>query len=228
MESAAFQGEAVLAAGEVLTGAGPLMRFFERAAADAGSECLAVLPVEGRTLVGPEAARPLFRLMTSRGVDVKVLYPAAARLDPGILGYAQWITGLGAAVRATAAPPPPTMAVFDRRLALLPLAQEDRTRGAAQVTDPAVISTLTWLFHEVWRHADPLGAQGPETDDGPLAEVERRLLRLLADGETDESAARRLALSVRSERRIIASLMDRLGAVSRFQAGHLASLRGWL
>jgi DNA-binding CsgD family transcriptional regulator len=228
VESAAFQGQAAPAAGEVLTGAGPLMRFFEQAAADAESECLAVLPVEGRTVIAPEAARPLFRRMTSRGVDVKVLYPAAARLDPGIVGYAQWVTGLGAAVRATAAAAPPTTAVFDRLPALLPLAQEDRTRGAARFTDPAVVGTLAWLFHEVRRHADPLGEQGPGADDGPLAEVERRLLRLLADGETDDSAARQLALSVRSERRIIASLMDRLGAVGRFQAGHRASLRGWL
>jgi DNA-binding NarL/FixJ family response regulator len=92
-----------------------------------------------------------------------------------------------------------------------------------------VVDTMTWLFHQAWQHADPLGEQGPDADDdGPWAEVERRLLRLLADGETDESAARQLALSVRSERRIIASLMDRLGAVSRFQAGHRASLRGWL
>lgn len=221
-------GEAVLADGGVLTGAGQLMRFFERAAADVASECLMVLPVEGRTLIAPDAARPLFRLMTGRGLDVKVLYPAAARLDPGILGYAQWITGLGAAVRSTAAVPPLTMVVFDRRLAVLPLDQEDRTRGAAPITDSPVIDTLTWLFDEVWRHADPLGEQDPGPDGGPLAEVERRLLRLLADGETDESAARQLALSVRSERRIIASLMDRLGAVSRFQAGHRASRRGWL
>jgi hypothetical protein len=69
MESAAVPGEAVLADAGVLTGAGPLMRFFEQAAADAGSECLAVLPVEGRTLIAPDAARPLFRLMTSRGLD---------------------------------------------------------------------------------------------------------------------------------------------------------------
>lgn len=222
-----FRREAVLAADGVLTGARPLMRFFEQAAADVEFECLAVLPVVGRTLVPPDAARPLFRLMTSHGVDVKVLYPAAARLDPGIIGYAHWVTTLGAAVRATAATAP-TMVVFDRRMALLPLAQEDRTRGAAQVTDPAVVGTLAWLFHEFWRCADPLGEQGPGADDAPLAEVERRLLRLLAAGETDESAARQLALSVRSERRIIARLMDRLGAVSRFQAGHRASARGWL
>lgn len=95
-------GEAVLAAGGVLTGAGPLMRFFEQAAADAGSECLAMLPVVGRTLIAPDAARPLIRLMTSRGVAVKMLYPAAARLDPGILGYAQWATRLGGVVRAAA------------------------------------------------------------------------------------------------------------------------------
>ncbi len=220
-------GEAAFVADGVLTGAGPLMDFFERAAADTGAECLAVLPVGGRTLIGPAAARPLFQLITSRGVDVKVLYPPAARLDSGIVGYARWVTGLGAAVR-TAPAPPPTMMVFDQRLALLPLVQEDRTRGAVRVTDPTVVSTLAWNFHQLWGRADPLGEDGPEPDDIALTEVERRLLRLLADGGTDESAARQLALSVRSERRIMARLMDRLGAASRFQAGHEATRRGWL
>ncbi|MBR7838670.1 helix-turn-helix transcriptional regulator [Actinospica durhamensis] len=229
MRSASFSPKAPPAADAVLTGSGPLMGFFERVAAGTSAECLAVLPAGGRTLIAPAAARPLFQLITSRGVDVKVLYPAAARLDPGIVGYARWVTGLGVSVR-TAAAPPPTMMVFDRRLALLPLVQEDRTRGAAQVTDSTVVSTLTWLFQQAWRGAEPLGEDGaePEPDGAALSDTERRLLRLLAQGGTDESAARQLALSVRSERRLVAGLMARLGAASRFQAGHEATRRGWL
>jgi DNA-binding CsgD family transcriptional regulator len=57
---------------------------------------------------------------------------------------------------------------------------------------------------------------------------ERALLRLLAAGLTDEAAARRLGISVRTARRQVAVLMDKLGASSRFQAGYRAAQRGWL
>ncbi|MEO3854275.1 LuxR C-terminal-related transcriptional regulator [Acrocarpospora sp. B8E8] len=54
------------------------------------------------------------------------------------------------------------------------------------------------------------------------------LLRMLLEGQTDERAARRLGLSLRTVRRSMSSLMTRLGARSRFQAGARAVQRGWL
>ncbi|MFK0169623.1 helix-turn-helix transcriptional regulator [Streptomyces sp. NPDC090306] len=57
---------------------------------------------------------------------------------------------------------------------------------------------------------------------------ERLVLQLLADGHLDEGIARRLNVSVRTCRRIIAALMDRLDARSRFQAGVIAASRGWM
>ncbi|MET7679216.1 helix-turn-helix transcriptional regulator [Streptomyces sp. NPDC005423] len=57
---------------------------------------------------------------------------------------------------------------------------------------------------------------------------ERQVLELLAAGHLDESIARQLNISIRTCRRIIASLMDRLEARSRFQAGVIAAARGWM
>ncbi|WP_322758987.1 helix-turn-helix transcriptional regulator [Frankia sp. Cr2] len=57
---------------------------------------------------------------------------------------------------------------------------------------------------------------------------ERVLLRLLSLGAKDEAAARHLGVSVRTVRRMIADLMRRMDARSRFQAGILAAERGWL
>jgi adenosylmethionine-8-amino-7-oxononanoate aminotransferase len=51
---------------------------------------------------------------------------------------------------------------------------------------------------------------------------------LLDTGLTDEAAARQLGVSVRTVRRQMAALMGKLGASSRFQAGHKAAERGWL
>jgi hypothetical protein len=50
----------------------------------------------------------------------------------------------------------------------------------------------------------------------------------MAAGLTDEAAAKRLGVSLRTVRRQIQALMTRLQATSRFQAGHNAAQRGWL
>lgn len=72
---------------------------------------------------------------------------------------------------------------------------------------------------------------GSRIDDGtrigPSA-LERRVLRLMATGVTDEVAARRLCVTDRHYRRHVAAVMRRLGAQSRFQAGVVAAERGWL
>jgi DNA-binding NarL/FixJ family response regulator len=82
-------------------------------------------------------------------------------------------------------------------------------------------------FEQLWHKATPFGA-GRARDDEGLTSQERVLLVLLSQGMTDEVAARRLGLSLRTVRRMMADLMDRLGAKSRFEAGMRASQRGWL
>ncbi|WP_238430957.1 LuxR C-terminal-related transcriptional regulator [Frankia nepalensis] len=75
----------------------------------------------------------------------------------------------------------------------------------------------------------PTGTEGlAGDDDAPPSPSELLLLRLLADGAKDEAAARSLGVSVRTVRRMVADLMRRLDARSRFQAGILAKHRGWL
>ncbi|WP_308315343.1 helix-turn-helix transcriptional regulator [Streptomyces sp. ISL-100] len=57
---------------------------------------------------------------------------------------------------------------------------------------------------------------------------ERELLRLLSQGFTDEGAARKLGISLRTERRMITEISARLGAQSRFQLGQRATEDGLL
>ncbi|MFE0464551.1 LuxR C-terminal-related transcriptional regulator [Kitasatospora sp. NPDC058965] len=59
-------------------------------------------------------------------------------------------------------------------------------------------------------------------------EGEQELLTLLAQGLTDEAVAKRLEVSVRTERRMVAAVMRRLEAVGRFQAGAEAARRLWI
>ena len=57
--------------------------------------------------------------------------------------------------------------------------------------------------------------------------TERDVLRLLAQGHTDEAVAARLGLSVRTVRRVVKDMLDRTGARSRFELGVRASAQGW-
>src|SRR5947207_1648255 len=78
-----------------------------------------------------------------------------------------------------------------------------------------------------WRSARPFG-EPPRRDGNGLTGIERELLELLGRGLTDEAAARKLGVSLRTVRRMMADLTTRLGATSRFQAGMRAHQLGWL
>ena len=54
------------------------------------------------------------------------------------------------------------------------------------------------------------------------------LLSLLSAGRSDSTIARLSGISLRTVERRVRSLMDRLGAKTRFQAGVQAARRGWI
>ncbi|WP_045875299.1 LuxR C-terminal-related transcriptional regulator [Pseudofrankia sp. DC12] len=79
--------------------------------------------------------------------------------------------------------------------------------------------------------APAAGPDQPAADgatEQALSAAELLLLALLADGLKDEAVARALGVSVRTVRRMVAELMHRLDARSRFQAALLAQRKGWL
>ena len=95
------------------------------------------------------------------------------------------------------------------------------------MTGPSIVTPLVALFEQCWREATPFGATRDPDREG-LTKPERALLRLLAQGLTDETAATRLGVSQRTARRMMSGLMERLAARSRFEAGLKAAQRGWL
>ncbi|MFJ1758569.1 hypothetical protein [Kitasatospora sp. NPDC088134] len=76
--------------------------------------------------------------------------------------------------------------------------------------------------------AVPLGAERVEdATTGPNG-PEREVLRLLGAGLADGTAGQRLGVSSRPVNRLMASVMERPGATSRFEAGGKAAHKGWL
>ncbi|MGW5717863.1 helix-turn-helix transcriptional regulator [Amycolatopsis sp. NPDC003865] len=209
-----------------LIGIDEIQRRIEVLANRASTECLSFMPSGAQTPESIAAGAPLNSTALERGLTVRTIYLDSVRNDAATSKYATWLTSLGGEVR-TRPTLPARLLVVDREIALLPLDHEHSRAGAIKLTTPGVVMMLTAFFDHLWLDAAPFGTEKPR-DDGGLTGQERELLTLLSQGLTDEMAGRRLALSLRTVRRMMADLMKRLGAKSRFEAGMRASERGWL
>ncbi|UNO41649.1 helix-turn-helix transcriptional regulator [Streptomyces sp. MST-110588] len=211
---------------EQLLGMDAVQQRLEQLAEEAAEEILTFMPGGAQSAAALDAARRNDARVLARGVSMRTVGLDSLRQDPPTLAHARWLTGRGAAFRTVAALPP-RMIVADRRAALVPLDPADTRKGVLYVTCPGVIASLTALFLQVWEHATSLGADAPAPRPG-LSDTERDLLHLIGQGYTDEAAATRLHISPRTARRMMAAIMERLGARSRFEAGLKAAREGWL
>jgi DNA-binding CsgD family transcriptional regulator len=160
-------------------------------------------------------------------VAFRTLYQDSVRNDPDTISHAHWLIDHGGDVR-TAPIVPQRLVIVDRTDALVPLDPADSRKGALHVREPGLVSALVNMFEQAWATAVPLGAVRTRDPETGLSDTERELLKLLGMGLTDEAAGRRLGLSQRTARRMMASIMERLAASSRFEAGLKAAQRGWL
>ncbi|MFJ7277080.1 LuxR C-terminal-related transcriptional regulator [Kitasatospora sp. NPDC098663] len=192
-----------------------------------GEECLSIIPGGAQSEASIEASRPLDEQALNRKVRMRAVYQESVRNDPATFEYAQWTTERGGEVR-TSPVLPSRLLVFDRTTALVPIDPGDSRLGALCTTSPGIVATLVALFEQTWEAAVPLGAVRSRDTEGGISQGERELLKLLASGMTDEAAGKRLGVSMRTVRRQMAALMERLQATSRFEAGLKAAQRGWL
>jgi DNA-binding CsgD family transcriptional regulator/sugar-specific transcriptional regulator TrmB len=195
-------------------------------ASEATSECLTFNPGGAQSRASLEASKPLDRQTLDRGVRMRTVYLDSVRNDSVTTEYAEWLTNLGGEVR-TVPSLPVRMLIFDRKTVIVPADPQNTRKGAVQLTEPGVVVGLSGLFDQIWESAAPLGTD-QDRDDRGLTRQEKELLRLLGSGLTDEAASRQLGLSLRTVRRMMAELMKRLGAGSRFEAGLRAAQREWI
>jgi len=162
------------------------------------------------------------------GVRYRVVIADTVPSDPKDAGHLRGLVHDGAEVR-TAERVPLSVLVVDGTVAVLPVgaAAAGRPTGVAVLRLSSAVRAVVELFGRMWIEATPLG-QPPDPDGAGPGLRERELLALLAAGSTDESAAYRLGVSVRTVRRMVSDLMGRLGARSRFEAGARAAERGWV
>ncbi|WP_328319571.1 helix-turn-helix transcriptional regulator [Streptomyces sp. NBC_00388] len=218
----AYRYEAV----ERIVGLDAVRTRLEELALSAKRECLSLLPGGAQAPDTMSASKPLDQRALERGVRIRSIYQDSYRNDPATLQYVNWLGSLGGDTR-TVPSLPMLLVVVDRETALLPIDPEDGRAGALEVRAAGVISALCLLFDMLWASGTQLGMP-PSKDRHQLTPQERELLHMLASGQTDAHASRRLGVSLRTVRRINAELMLRLEARSRFEAGVEASRRGWV
>lgn len=128
----------------------------------------------------------------------------------------------GADVRVLAGTAP-TQSILDGVVALIADCRYDGGARLSVVREHYLVSTIDRLYTAAWHESVDLALLRRLDSDWQLDGTSCRVVELLSEGYTDEVAARKLGLSVRTYRRHVADLMQLLGARSRFQAGVLAS-----
>jgi ATP/maltotriose-dependent transcriptional regulator MalT len=175
----------------------------------------------------PSEAQWLDECLLLRGRTVRALYSEGLRKSHApARSHSNWQALAGVEVRIVAAALP-GMVVIDRRTAVVPLDTAGRGMGAVEVRDRGLTEVAGAFVEMAWDRARPF-AVASEPIAGDLSDHERAVLRLLANGLTDDSVAAKLGVSARTVSRTVAALMGRLGVRSRFQAGHRAEQLGWL
>ncbi|MFC9029170.1 LuxR C-terminal-related transcriptional regulator [Streptomyces arboris] len=202
----------------------------EHLATTCTSEIAAFVPGGGQSEQHLEAARPLDTATSDRGVRLRYIFLDSCRNSTATREYVAWLGQRGGLVR-TVPRLPLRMLIYDRGRAIVPMDAAAADRGALVLEGTGALTGLLALFEQTWQQAKPLGesaADAPAGDGHSLTPPERAVLDLLTEGLTDEAIARQLGVSVRTVRRVTADLMQRLGARSRFEAGVLATSKGWV
>jgi DNA-binding NarL/FixJ family response regulator len=184
------------------------------------------MPAEREPLGLLHADLARYKTTAARGARIRALYHDSTRNDPVARGHARRAALADAQVRTAAVLPLP-MAVCDGQVALIQ-AGPGRAEAALYIREPSIVAMLGAVFDNAWDTATPLDTRITPDESTSLTPSEQELLRLLAGGATDASAASRLGVSVSTVGRQMRDLMIRLGAASRFQAGVNAARRGWL
>lgn len=172
------------------------------------------------------AALPNDLRVLSRGCRLRIVFQESARRHKPTTQYAARITAAGGQARCLSHLPT-RMILYGQDSAVLPIDHDRTGLGVAVIRDSAVLGFLRLLYEHYWSLAtDYFGTSG-ESPRG-LSNEEREILTLLAAGKTNPAIGKDLGISQRTVARIVASLMERLEANSRFQAGVRAVQLGWL
>jgi len=201
-----------------LHGQDEMNSFAEHLVANARRE---VVILSGQHRTGSfEFAVPIAEAVLRRGAQLRLIWRSELIRTPSVAAYATWLRTRGAAPRIVPTLPTTTLLV-DRSVAMVVDGDDAVVNRSASAVAPVCV-----LADQVWG----MGSPGIRRHQPPAEQTPRhhKVLRLLADGLTDDAIARQVGVSVRTVRNDMAAAMLSLDARSRFQAGVRAAQLGLL
>jgi DNA-binding CsgD family transcriptional regulator len=215
---------------EIVRGIGSIRAVIDDLARTCAESLDALVPGSGLSEEAVRAAAPVDLDLLARRIRIRSLFQHSACRHRATVQHVERISRAGAEVRSVGVLPS-RMQIYDRRCAVLPLDptpdHASADAGVALIRDPAVLSFLCQVFDHHWERARVFAQEEPASGPEPTG-MERDVLLLMAAGKTNDEIAQQLSVSRRSVSRIVAGLMEHLGAGNRFQAGVRAAQRGWL
>jgi DNA-binding NarL/FixJ family response regulator len=200
-----------------LYGMGSINNFIESVVADCRQELLTAQPDGRRPATALALAEDRDIRALERGVRMRTLYQHSARHSPATREYVADIVARGAEVR-TLDEFFERLIVVDRQVAIIP-ATEDR-HVAIAIHDRSLIAYLVDIFHRTWERAQPFNLSGTQAERNIASDVRSLTIRLLVEGHSDPTSAKRLGVSTRTYAGYIAALKDEYGVQTRFQLGY--------
>lgn len=119
---------------------------------------------------------------------------------------------------------PSSMLIVDCTAVVLPLATA--SAGALVIRSPLVVNAMCEFFEMIWQRSVPWIDRDSAVE--VLTPVQHQVVALMAVGHSDEEIASHLGVSLRTVRRHVADVMERLEAGTRFAAGIAAARAGLL
>lgn len=190
--------------------------FLSTATNDCRVELLTAQPYGKRPVSQLSRAEDRDMKALDRGVRMRTLYQHSARHGPATRDYVAEMVKRGAEVR-TLDEFFRRLIVFDRNVAIIP-ASEDHAVAIA-IHDKAIVGYLVDIFERSWERGMSFTLKGEGVERNIAEDVRAMTIRLLAEGHSDASSAKRLGVSTRTYAGYIATLKDEYGVQTRFQLG---------
>lgn len=186
-----------------------------------------ILAIHTGGALSPEAiaaALPEDLQMLERGVAVRTIFLRSATRSASTRAYLERLSEAGAQVRLRETLPF-RMVLADSSTAVCSMRWAEGRAGAVVVRGGAFLALLGRAFEFCWNEASPLDAVESPPCAGrlPLDQEQSLILRLLADGMTDQAIARQLGVAPRTFTRKLRLLFDAIEVETRFEAGVAAA-----
>lgn len=195
--------------------------FLEDMVNGAQREMLTAQPQSGRSAAALRRAAGRDIALLERGLQMRTIYQHSARRNRATRQYVGRVSASGAEVR-TLDEFFNRLIVVDREVAVIPAGDDLET--ALAIREANLVAYLVDIFERSWERGRPFTNQESTTLSSIAREQRAMTIRMLVEGHSDATCAKRLGVSPRTYAGYVADLKEEYDAQTRFQLGYQMGL----